>query len=165
MTFSTSTDQTVRRKTKGIFVLFTVLPLFYLVNGSPKWLWFAAAYFLLMQFILFYTYLHKPQQYHVDGRKIVIKRRIGNVQIKTNDIARVDRIHHNLLQSSSKGGAFGYFGKFNTDLGLIHFYATRPDNFVLLTKMDNTKIILTPDQQNDFIKEVEKTANLPVRCC
>jgi hypothetical protein len=95
----------------------------------------------------------------VENDKIIIHRIIGNIVLSIQDIARVDRIHHDLLKNSSKGGAFGYFGNFDTDLGKIKFYATRRDQLVMLTKHDKTKIVLTPDQEDQFIADVEKIAS------
>ena len=109
--------------------------------------------------ILLYTYLHRPTQYQVDKDNIIIHRPIGNVEIKTSDINRVDRIHHDLLKTASKGGAFGYFGTFETELGRIRFYATRRDRMVMLTKHDKTKIILTPDHHEAFIEILETKAS------
>ena len=158
MTFNTSSDEIVRKKTAGVFILFTVLPLFNLFHSSDKWIWYLG-FFLFFMLILLYTYLHRPTQYQVDNSKLLIRRPIGNIVINIQDIARVDRIHNDLLKSSSKGGAFGYFGKFDTDLGIIRFCATRRDNLVMLTKHDKTKIILTPDQGDEFIKDVEMHAS------
>jgi hypothetical protein len=158
MTFTTSSDEIVRKKTAGVFILFTVLPLYTLFHNSDKWIW-SLGFFLFFMLILFYTYLHRPTQYQVDNDKVIIRRPIGNVEIYIKDIARVDRIHHDLLKNSSKGGAFGYYGNFNTDLGKIRFCATRRDNLVMLTKKNKTKIILTPDQDDAFIMDVETKAS------
>ncbi|WP_207492515.1 PH domain-containing protein [Aridibaculum aurantiacum] len=105
--------------------------------------------------ILMYAYLQRPTQYQVDNNKVIICRPIGSVQIAIQDIERVDRIHHDLLKDSTKGGAFGYFGVFDTDLGRIRFYATRRDRLVMLTRKDKTRIILTPDQEDEFIQSLE----------
>lgn len=158
MTFTTSSDEIVRKKTAGVFLLFTVLPLFNLFHSSDKFIWYLG-FFLFFMLILFYTYLHRPTQYQVDKDSIIIRRPIGNVEIKVSDINRVDRIHHDLLKTATKGGAFGYFGNFETDLGRIRFYATRRDRMVMLTKHDKTKIILTPDNQDEFIQSVETKAS------
>lgn len=79
-------------------------------------------------------------------------------------LTRVDRIHHDILKNSSKGGMFGYFGNLETDFGRIKFYATRSDKLVMLTKKDDTKIILTPDNEDEFIDDLEsKTSSLQTR--
>lgn len=158
MTFTTSSDEIVRKKTAGVFILFTILPLFNLFHSADKWIWYLG-FFLFFMLILLFTYLHRPTQYQVDNDKIVIYRPKGNIEINLQDIARVDRIHHDLLKNSTRGGAFGYFGKFDTDLGKIRFYATRRDKLVMLTKHDKTKIILTPDQDDEFIQDIETKAS------
>lgn len=158
MTFTTSSDKIVRKKTAGAFVLFTILPLFNLFHSSDRWIWYLG-FFLFFMLILLYTYLHRPSQYQVDNDKIAIRRPIGNVEIAIQDIVRVDRIHHDLLKNSNRGGAFGYFGNFDTDLGRIRFYATRRDRLVMLTKKDKIKIILTPDHEEEFIQNVETRAS------
>jgi hypothetical protein len=138
--------------------MFTVLPLFNLFNSSDKWIWFLG-FFLFFMLILLYTYSIKPTQYQVDKDNITIHRNIGNVEIKISDINRIDRIHHDLLKTATKGGVFGYFGNFETDLGQIRFYATRRDRMVMITKHDKSKIILTPDQQDEFIQSIETKAS------
>lgn len=158
MTFTTSSDENVHKKTAGVFLLFTILPLSNLFHSSERWIWYIG-FFLFFMLILLYTYLHRPTQYQVDKDNIIIHRPIGNVEIKTSDINRIDRIHHDLLKTANKGGVFGYFGNFETDLGRIRFYATRRDRMVMLTKHDKTKIILTPDHQDEFIESLETKAS------
>jgi cell division protein FtsW (lipid II flippase) len=158
MTFTTSSDEIVRKKTVGVFLLFTVLPLFSLFLSSDKWIWHLG-FFLFFMLILLYTYLHRPTQYLVDNDNIIIRRPIGNIEISISDINRLERIHHDLLKTATKGGAFGYCGNFDTALGRIKFYATRRDRLVMLVKKDKTKIILTPDQEDEFIQCVETKAS------
>ena len=155
MTYTTSSDDIVRKKTAGVFILFAILPLSNLFLSSGNWIWYVGLFGVFM-LLLLYTYLHRPTHYEVENNKIVIHRPFGNIVIDAQDIARVDRIHHDLLKDSIKGGAFGYLGKHNTDFGKITFYATRRDNLVMLTKQDKTKIILTPDQVDAFIENIEK---------
>ena len=153
MIFTTSVDKIVRKKTIGVFLIFTILPLFNLLHSSDKWIWYG--FFSFFMLLLLATYLYQPLKYEAVNSKIIIHRLIGTVEVNINDVARIDRIHHDLLKNISKGGAFGYFGKFDTDLGKIRFYATRRDNLVMVTMHDRTKIILTPDQVSEFIEEVE----------
>ncbi|WP_295234103.1 PH domain-containing protein [Sediminibacterium sp.] len=158
MIFSTSSDEIVRKKTAGVFILFAVIPLFNLFRSSNGWIWYLG-FFLFFMLLLLFTYLNRPTKYQVDIDKIIIHRPIGNIEMMLQDFARIDRIHNDLLKNANKGGAFGYFGKYDTDLGQIQFYATRRDKLVMLTKKDNTKIILTPDQEDVFIHYVEEKAN------
>jgi hypothetical protein len=68
-------------------------------------------------------------------------------------------MYHDLLKNSVKGGAFGYFGKYNTELGKITWYGTRRDKIVLITKKDKTKIVLTPDLWDEFTEQFEREAS------
>ena len=158
MTFTTSVDQIVRKRTIAVFVIFTIVTLSNLIHSTDKWI-LSVSFFSFFMLLLLFIYLHKPLKYVVEHDKIIIHRMISNIEINIQDIARVDRIHHDLLKSSSTGGAFGYFGNFDTELGKIKFYATRRDRLVMLTKHDKTKIVLTPDQEDQFIADVEKIAS------
>ncbi len=152
--FSISSDHIVRKKTAAVFLLFTVVPLFNLFHASDQWIWYLG-FFLFFMFLLLLTYLNRPTQYQVGTDSVIVYRPIGNVEINFSEIIRVDRVYHDLLKTATTGGAFGYFGKYETDLGNIRFYATRRDKMVMLTKNDQTKIILTPDNQDEFIKSLE----------
>ncbi len=49
------------------------------------------------------------------------------------------------------GGLFGYYGKFvKRSFGSMTFYATRRNNYVLVTMTDDRKIIITPDDPDEF---------------
>ena len=153
MILSTSTDKYVRKKTGGAFLLFFSPLLLMFISYGKIFPWILFAIFL---FLLFFTFLSKPTKYEVSDQQFIIHRYKGNVVINIEDIARVDRIHHDLLINSVKGGAFGYFGDFHTDLGKIRYYATRRDKVVLLSKKDNTKIAVTPDDQDGLIELLDK---------
>lgn len=155
MTFTTSADQIVRKKTIAVFIIFTILTLPNLFHSSDKWIWYVS-FFLVFMLLLLFTYLHKPLKYDVQSDKIVIRRLIGDVELNIQNINRIDRIHHDLLKNTSKGGAFGYLGNYDTDFGKIKFFATRRSNLVMLTKQDNSKIIITPDKPEDFIETINK---------
>lgn len=56
------------------------------------------------------------------------------------------------IRTFGVGGLFGYFGKyFNRTLGSMTWYATRKDNFVLILTNDDKKIILTPNEPDKFL--------------
>lgn len=154
MTFTALSDKIVRKKTAGVFIIFSFIPLFNLFHSSDRWIWYFG-FFLFFMLILLFTYLHRPTKYLVDANRVVICRPVKNVEIDIQDIKLVNRIPHDLLKNSTRGGALGYFGNFNSNLGKIRFYATRRDRLVMLTKYDNSKIILTPDQEDQFIEALE----------
>jgi hypothetical protein len=155
MTYTVSADKIVRKKTIATFLMFTALTLGNLFQYQ-NWIW-QVSFFAFFMIILSTSYLLKPSNYEIDSQNIIIHRLIGDVKINLQQIARVDRIHHDLLKETGKGGLFGYFGKVYTFLGKTNFYATRRNNLVLITKKDNTKIILTPDEQDGFIEQIENS--------
>lgn len=58
------------------------------------------------------------------------------------------------IRTFGVGGLFGYFGKFaNAKLGNMTWYATRRDKTVLIKTAGNKKIILTPDDPNQFVAD------------
>lgn len=155
MTYSVSTDRIVRKKTLATFGAFSVFPLSDLFT-SDDWI-MPLSFFAFFMLLLLFTYLHKPSDYEIDDKDLIIHRFIGDIKINMEQIDRVDRIHHDLLKDTNKGGAFGYFGKIYTFFGYTTWYATRRNNLVMITKKDNTKIILTPDERDSFIEQVESS--------
>jgi hypothetical protein len=158
MTFTTSFDDIVRKKTIRICILFTVLPFFNILVWEKVSLWNILITAILI-LILLLSYLKRAIKYEVDLNNVLIYRLLGNVVINIQDIDRVDRIHHDFFVNSTSGGVFGYSGKYYADSGNITFYATRRNNLIMLTKKDKTKIILTPDQEDEFIKDLEEGIN------
>jgi hypothetical protein len=138
--------------------VFTVLPFFNFLLWKKVSLW-DILFIAILILILLLSYLKRAIKYEVNHNNILIYRLLGNVVINNQDIDRVDRIHHDLLVNSTSGGVFGYSGKFDTDLGKIAFYATRRNKLIMLTKKDKTKIILTPDHEDEFIKDLEEGIN------
>jgi hypothetical protein len=157
MTFTTSFDNIVKRKTVGVCILFAFFSIYFLLLNRG-WYWYLPL-IAIYTWIILRSYLIRPKRYEIDDNSIIIDRLLGKVIIKFQEIERVDRIHHDLLLNSTSGGPFGYCGKFDTDLGKIAFYATRRNKLIMLTKKDKTKIILTPDQEDEFIKDLEKGIN------
>jgi hypothetical protein len=153
MTFSVSTDKKVRRNTVIGLILFSVLPLSSLFRDDHPWI----SLVLISLFVLaiLEMYLIKPLQYQLDDSTLTMRRPFKDKVIDLKDIRRVDRIEYDILDGAI-GGIFGYYGVFSTELGDITFHATRRGNMVMLTKHDDSKIILTPDQPDEFMNELEK---------
>ena len=59
------------------------------------------------------------------------------------------------IRTFGVGGLFGYWGRFaNSKIGVMTWYATRRDNAVLITKFNNKKIVLTPDEPELFVSTI-----------
>ncbi len=153
MTFSVSTDKKVRRYTVIGVLLFSVLPLSSLFRDDH--LWISLLLIALLVLAMLEMYSRKPFQYQLDDSTLTMSRLFKDMVIDLKDIRRVDRIQHDILDGTM-GGIFGYYGVFSTELGDITFHATRRDRMVMLTKYDDSKIILTPDQPDEFVNELDK---------
>lgn len=153
MTFSVSADRKVRRRTLLGALAFSILPLSSLFRDDSVWisLLLIVLYFLA----LLESYAKKPKHYQLDGSTISIRRLFKDVLIDLKDIRRVERIQHDILDGAI-GGLFGYYGVFQTELGDIRFHATRRDKMVMLTGHDDSRIMLTPDQPEEFVNELVK---------
>ena len=115
--------------------------------------------------ILLIAYLFRPNNYSVDEDKLLIHRMIKDVEIKRDNIKYVEIIDESKVKNSIRtfgsGGFFGSFGKFwNSTLGSMTWYVTRKNNFVLVETNDQKKIILTPDNPEDFVAFFNKIAIL-----
>ncbi|MGV3530342.1 MAG: PH domain-containing protein [Flavisolibacter sp.] len=152
MTFTTSLDESAKKKTAGIALLFISGSLLFFIAYQKQW---AVPLIYLGFFVIIFlvSYLFKPYKYSLTETNIIIHRLIGNVLIDRQDIKRVDKINTDLLKNSTKGGGFGYFGKFNTEMGRMTWYGTRKDKGVLITKNDDKKIVVTPDNWEEFLHE------------
>jgi hypothetical protein len=153
MTYTTSFDSIVKKKTAAVFIIFTICTIIPLPQ-SDKWIW-SFSFFIFFMLLLLYSYLRRPTEYRIEKGVIEICRPIGKITIDICELEKVDRINHDILTSSTKGGAFGYNGKFDTEFGKLTWHATRRDNLVLLTMQENSKIILTPDQRDNFVNDIQ----------
>ncbi len=105
--------------------------------------------------------LYKPINYSIESRNIIIHRFINQVVILKSKIESVEQIEKETLKGTIRsfgvGGLFGYFGKFyHNKFGIMTWYATRRNNYVLIITSSSKKIILTPDNPEDFVKEFYK---------
>lgn len=118
---------------------------------------------LILAFIVTATYvfsfLFHPSSYSVNRTELIISRPAKGVKIRVGDIKNVERLTRKDLAWSVRifgvGGLFGYYGKFsNKTIGPMTWYATRRNSYVLIQLKNNKKIIITPDEPEEFIKEL-----------
>ncbi|MBS4044542.1 MAG: hypothetical protein KGZ59_12085 [Chitinophagaceae bacterium] len=86
---------------------------------------------------------------------------MNDIKLLKSEIISVGQLEKEKLKGTIRtfgvGGLFGYFGKFyNNKIGVMTLYATRRSNYVLIKTSANKKIILTPDNPEDFVKEFYK---------
>lgn len=158
MTYKTSLDKTAIIITGAMTVFFAILIIgqysFISNNGLPDPVYITS--FCLLIYSL--TYAFRPINYMVTHDELIITRPVFNVRIKKADIKTVELIGRKKLRFSIRifgvGGMFGYYGWFtNFVLGKMTWYATRRNNTVLIRTVHNQKIILTPDEPDQFVAE------------
>ena len=159
MTYKISLDTT--SKVITIFILAFVV----LIVVGP-WSPFAATYenfqlYAAAVLILIFglTFLFKPISYTMTADKILVNRFIGKVTILKEEIHTTEKIDKEdiswSLRTFGSGGFFGYFGKFtNRKIGAMTWYVTRKDSLVLLKMKSGKKIVLSPDDRDEFLSAI-----------
>jgi Bacterial PH domain len=112
---------------------------------------------IILSFTLFISYLYSPRYYSTTETDFIVKRPIGDVKIARKDILKTESIHSLKwsVRTFGVGGFFGYFGKFyNSTIGSMTWYATKRHDYVLITTSNN-KIIVTPDERDDLMKDLK----------
>ena len=160
MKYTASLDKLAKIVTVAITALFAFVMIsqFFLLKVAGDY-----PLMILIGFPLLYilVYVFRPINYSITHDSIVINRPAKNVILNKADIKSVELIDKNLIRYTMRlagvGGLFGYFGKFvNRKLGKMTWYATRRDKTVLITTSANKKIIITPDEPENFVTEFAK---------
>jgi hypothetical protein len=148
-------DKMAKGTTIAVTLLFVAIIVtgFTLTNGTfqeiPK--------YTSIGFLLIYSLVYgfRPVNYTVTTEYLIIHRPLKDVKIERKMIQSVSALDKSDLAWSVRifgsGGLFGYFGKFsNRTLGSMTWYATRKDKAVLI-KSYHKKMILTPDEPDQFV--------------
>lgn len=103
------------------------------------------------------TYGYSPTSYEIKEDSILIKRPFKDVIIHRSAIADVIKLDDGKLARSIRtfgsGGLFGYFGLFwQKEFGTMTWYATRRDQAIMIITSSNKKMVITPDETDDFMQ-------------
>lgn len=107
-----------------------------------------------------FCFLFRTTGYKIENGNLIILRPARDLQLPLSEIEKVEKIDkiglRGTIRTFGVGGLFGYFGKFyNPRIGKMTFYASRRDVGILL-KMKNEKLIyISPDEREEFIKDLE----------
>lgn len=106
------------------------------------------------------TYLYRPIHYAVDSKHLTIKRTIKDIEIPMNEINDAFLVRPDSMKWKERvggnGGLFGFYGNFKNSFGLMTWYATKLGNYIMIETLDNNRIIITPDNNADMIKEIRR---------
>lgn len=164
MKYKASLDSTSKTVTLLISVLFFSIIVIQTILFLQYHAWPAFAVALLLILVYAATYAYQPVCYKIKDRNVIVHRHLSDVVVLRSDIKNIELIDKQKLKGSIRtfgvGGVFGYFGQFlNRDLGCMTWYATqRNHNAVLIELNNNKKIILTPDEPEQFVQQLSISA-------
>ncbi len=159
MEFKTSLDKLAKVVTAVVTVLITgiiVLQLIFIQDFGN-----ASSIITITTLLLSYliAFMFRPISYVILDELLVIHRPLLDIKIEFNEIKNVEILDSQELKGTIRtfgvGGLWGYWGSFaNTRIGVMKWYATRMSNAVLITTVSNKKIVLTPDEPELFVKNL-----------
>lgn len=164
MEYKTSLDTAAKVITGLISAMFLTLTIynFSLIGLESSWRNVGALIFTTSLVVIVYAicFLYRPTKYVIANGRLTVKRPIKDFSIdiqsiKSTTIADKDSMKWT-IRTFGNGGLFGYFGKFyNAAFGKMTWYATRRNNYLVLSTSENGKIVLTPDNL-EMAKEIER---------
>ena len=112
---------------------------------------------IIIYLICFYL---KPLRYEINEDEIIIRRLVKSVRISRSDIESLQLLDRSELKGTVRtfgvGGLFGWYGKFaNSQLGDMTWYVTRRDKIVLINAKDGKKILISPDEAENFVEALK----------
>lgn len=164
MKYTASIDKPTKIITIAITVLFAGIGILELLTFSPEAKIGAFISIAIMLAIYWGTYVYRVTGYTLTASKLTIHRPISDVTYSRQTIESVRIVTKEQLKFTIRtfgvGGFWGYFGKFyNSVYGKMTWYVTRRDQLVLIKTEKNT-ILLSPDDIDSFINDLEKSAQL-----
>lgn len=120
---------------------------------------------LLLTIIAAACYLYTPTACEITETALIIRRGVGRPSFPLAGITAVRRLEDNELKNCVRvfgvGGLFGSFGHYHSaSLGPFILYARRTTGFVLV-EADGRKIVLTPDEPDTFVTELNNARKAP----
>ena len=165
MVFKSSLDKTQKIITVAIIHLFTVLFFLGFPFSGKENITNSLLIGLLFLVITIVAYAFSTKSIELNQNDLCVKRPFDKVILLRSDIIKIQKIEYKDLSSSLRtfgcGGLFGYFGKFwNKQQGSMTWYVTDMKNPVMIETKNGKKIVLTPDDREQFLEQftaLEKT--------
>jgi len=110
-------------------------------------------------------YLLKTLSIGVDDHAITINRKVKPVSILFSEISSIRRVDDMrfAIRTLGNGGVFGYTGYFyKKGIGTMLWYCTQRANYILIEKTSGKKIVITPDDADEFLRDIEAAHPLMV---
>ncbi len=158
MLFSASLDRLAKGITIATTILFAFLLVLYVSSFDSGNFHIALIVFPVVIMATYAgSYLFRITAYELTNDQLIIHRPFKNKIIELSEIHKAELLPKEALKwtirTFGNGGLFGFYGKFsNTKLGGMTWYATRRNNMLLLRMKDGKKIVITPDETQQFIE-------------
>lgn len=158
MIYKASLDKLAKGVSIGVGVMFVAIIGVQISLSNESGVLLPVFMGLFFMAIIIVAYGYHPLRYEVNKECLIIHRSFTNVMIQKKDIRAVTVLTKEemgfVIRVFGVGGLFGYFGKFSSgSLGMMVWYATRRDNFVVVQTNSGQKIVLTPDEHLKFAKD------------
>jgi hypothetical protein len=113
---------------------------------------------ILLFGLVIVMYVYRTKAVIIDDNGIVIDRIAKRVTINYSDIHSVKTVPDMrfAIRTFGNGGVFGYTGYFyKKGIGSMRWYCTQRRNYILIEKTNNKKIVVTPDDPDGFISDIQ----------
>ena len=161
MKFTVSLDSLAKGITLGVNLLFLFIATFpYLFLQASE----RGEEAILIPIFLFIielgVFIFRPISYTITDQEIIVNRLWKDVIINRKDIQSVEILDKDFskrtIRTFGVGGMWGYFGKFiHNIVGTMTWYVTRRDKMVLVRLIDGKKVVLSPDDLEEFVEKFE----------
>jgi hypothetical protein len=159
MKFKTSLDKLAKVVTAVITIIFTAIIVLQLIFIQD--LGYTSSIFTITTLLISYliAFIYRPISYNILDHMLVIHRPLMDIKIELKELKSVEILDSEELKGTTRtfgvGGLWGYWGSFsNSRIGTMKWYATRMSKAVLVTTINNNKIVLTPDDTELFVKKL-----------
>lgn len=162
MVFKATLDITAKLMTASITLLFVMIAVGPGLLGKTGDTEIQIGVLLFLLVVYGITYAFSPLSYEVNETDLIIKRPFRNVVIPRYQIKNVFVLAQGKLTWSIRtfgvGGLFGYFGQFwNKEFGSMTWYVTRRNKTVMVITQNNKKIVLSPENAEQFVAIFSET--------
>jgi hypothetical protein len=148
--FPLSWDGLIKGMTAAVFVLLATLVVIFrlALDNIPL----VVGILSLFACVLLMPLLWAPQGYALMGNVVTVRRRIGDVKIRVAKMPERWTWTWWGLRLFGSGGLYGYFGYFMfKGIGRVHMYATNRHNLVLLADQKGGKVLVSPNDPENFV--------------
>lgn len=114
---------------------------------------------VLLTAMLIAFWLYRPAAVTLTDEAVVVERKISKISIPYSDVVQVTLPEHKELRFAVRtfgnGGLFGYTGKYyKQPYGSMTWYCSQRKNYVLLETSAGKKIVVTPDERDAMVNEL-----------